>query len=206
MTFSTTLLIATSNPGKLREVRAILSGLPVEFSTLADHPGLPEAVEDAPTFEGNAERKALHYARLTHLCTLADDSGLEVDALGGEPGIRSARYAGSVRDDAANNARLIKQLVGVSEEDRTARFRCAVALATSTEVLATHSGTIEGIVVDDPRGDNGFGYDPHFFVPDHGMTTAEMPPEVKNAISHRARALTSIRPEIERLLARAERR
>lgn len=206
MTSPTTLLIATSNPGKLREVRAILSGLPVRFSTLTDHPGLPEAVEDAPTFDGNAERKALHFARLTCLWTLADDSGLEVDALGGAPGVHSARYAGSKRDDKANNAKLIAQLAGIPEKERAARFRCSVALATPTEVLAIDSGIIEGIIVDDPRGDNGFGYDPHFFVPDKGMTTAEMPPELKNAISHRARALTAIRPKIERLLALAERR
>jgi XTP/dITP diphosphohydrolase len=198
-----TLLIATSSPGKLREVLAILAGLPVKLSTLADHPGLPAAVEDADTFEGNAELKALHYARLTHLWTLADDSGLEVDALGGAPGVRSARFAGPVRDDAANNTKLITQLSGIAVEERTARFRCAVTLATPTEVMATRSGKIEGVIVDEPRGENGFGYDPHFFVPQRGMTTAEMPPEVKNSISHRARALTAIRPEIERLLAGA---
>ncbi len=198
------LLIATSNPGKLREVRAILSGLPVQFSTLCDYHGLSPAIEDAATFEENAQRKALHYARLTHTWTLADDSGLEVDALGGDPGVRSARYAGPQCDNAANNAKLVRELAGVPVERRTARFRCCVALASPSEVLATGSGTIEGVIIDEPRGSNGFGYDPHFFVPEHGMTTAEMAPEVKNAISHRARALTAVRPKIEQSFARSQ--
>jgi len=197
----TTILIATTNEGKLREARAILDGLPVQITTLADHPSFPEPIEDAPTFEGNAELKALHYAKLGGCLTLADDSGLEVDALGGEPGVRSARYAGPGCDDAANNEKLVQQLGGIQPEQRTARFRCAVALASPDEVLATASGAVEGRIVDMPRGSNGFGYDPHFFVPEFDMTTAEMSPEQKNRISHRGQAFRGIRPAIELLLA-----
>jgi XTP/dITP diphosphohydrolase len=168
--------------------------------TLADHPGLPEAVEDADTFEGNARLKALHYARLTGLWTIADDSGLEVDALDGRPGVYSSRYAGPQCDPLANNTRLITELAGIPLEKRTARFRCVVTLATARGVVATASGTVEGLIVDDPRGSNGFGYDPHFLVPELGVTTAELPPEHKNRISHRGRALAALRPEIVRLL------
>ena len=196
----TTLLIATSNRGKLREVRAVLVGLPVRLATLDDHPGIREPVEDADTFEGNAKIKALHYARATGGWTLAEDSGLEVDALGGAPGVYSARYAGPTCDSAANNARLVRELAGVSQDKRSARFRCVAALANPSEVVATASGFIEGVIIDKPRGANGFGYDPHFLVPEYGMTTGEMSPEQKNRISHRGTALRAIRPAIDRFL------
>ncbi len=199
MRTETTLLIATSNRGKLREVRAVLANMPVRLKTLADFPGIPEPIEDGVTFEENAKKKALHYADLTKCLTLADDSGLEVDALGGAPGVYSARYAGVRGDDAANNARLIAALAGVPAERRTACFHCVVALAIPDKVLAVASGMIEGLIVDDPRGCNGFGYDPHFFVPECGVTAAQMPPEQKNRISHRGRALAAIRCVIERM-------
>lgn len=195
------LLVATTNRGKLGEVRALLEGLAVEVETLASFPDVPPAVEDAETFEGNARRKALHYAKITGLVTLADDSGLEVDVLNGEPGVRSARYAGTEGDDATNNAKLIRNLRDVPLERRTARFRCVMALAKPGEVVAVAAGEVEGLIVDDRRGENGFGYDPHFLVPEFGMTTAEMPPGRKNRISHRGRALRAIRPAIERLFA-----
>jgi len=195
-----TILVATTNRGKLREVQAILTELPVKLVSLDDYPHLPEPVEDADTFEGNAERKALHYTALTGCWTLADDSGLIVDALGGEPGVHSARYAGPDCDAAANNAKLIAALADVPCEKRRARFCCSVVLASPSGVVATGSGVLEGMIVDDPRGFNGFGYDPHFFVPEYGMTTAQMPPERKNRISHRGQALRAIRPHIERLL------
>lgn len=199
------ILIATTNEGKLREVRTMLAEFPVRVTTLRDYAGLPEPVEDADTFEGNATLKALHYAKLTGCWVLADDSGLEVDALGGEPGVRSARYAASPNggrcDDSANNAKLIRHLAGVSPERRTARFCCAMALAGGDRVLGTSAGTVEGIILDEPRGANGFGYDPHFHVPEYGMTTAQMSPEQKNEMSHRGKALRAIRPVIERLLA-----
>ena len=196
----TAILFATTNAGKLREVQAILAGLAVRLESLADHPAIPPAVENADTFEGNARLKAVHCSRLTKRWTLADDSGLEVDALGGRPGVHSARYAGPEGDAAANNAKLVRELAGVPLEKRTARFRCAVVLANGSEVLATASGSWEGLIVDDPRGANGFGYDPHFFVPHYGITSAEMTAEQKNRLSHRGQAFTAICPEIGRLL------
>ncbi len=197
------LLLATSNAGKLREIRHVLAGLDVDLATLAEFAGLAEAVEDGLTFEDNAKKKALHYAALTGLWTLADDSGLEVDALGGHPGVNSARFAGPEQDPAANNAKLIAGLRDVPPEKRAARFRCALALADGRRILADASGVIEGLIIDEPRGQNGFGYDPHFLVPDLGLTTAELPPEHKNRISHRGQALRNIRSQLEALL-RAE--
>jgi len=195
-----TLLIATTNVGKLREVRAVLEGAAVRLTSLADHPGIEEAIEDGETFEENARAKALHYAQLTGGWTLADDSGLEVDALDKQPGIHSARYAGAGSDDGANNAKLMAALRGVPEHRRSARFRCSVAFANPDGVVATACGAVEGRIVDEPAGENGFGYDPHFFVPERGMTAAQMPPDLKNRISHRGQALMAIKPAIERVL------
>lgn len=194
------LLIATTNPGKLREVRQVLAELGVVLRGLDEFPPIEPPVEDGETFAANARIKALHYARHAGCWALADDSGLEVDALDGAPGVHSARYAGDDCDDRANNAKLIASLQGVPHERRTARFRCAVAVADETRVLAEASGAIEGVIIDDARGANGFGYDPHFFVPDLGKTTAELPPAEKNRISHRGQAILAIRPSIERLL------
>lgn len=195
------ILIATTNHGKLREFQALLSGLRLQLENLDDHPTLPEVVENADTFEGNARLKALHYARLTGRWTLADDSGLEVDALGGRPGVYSSRYAGPGGDAAANNAKLIRELSGVPQERRSARFICVAVLAEPSDVLATAFGRWEGVIVDEPRRHHGFGYDPHFLVPHYGITSAEMSPEQKNRLSHRGQALRAIRAEIERLLA-----
>lgn len=197
------IVLATSNRGKLREVRAVLADLPAALKGLDDFPPIPKPEETGETFDANASLKALYYAKQTGCWALADDSGLEVDALGGAPGVRSSRYAGREGDDAANNARLVAALAGMPGERRTARFRCAVALADTERVLARASGEIEGRIIDLPRGQNGFGYDPHFLVPELGVTTAELPPEQKNAISHRGRALRAIRPALERLLRTA---
>ena len=196
-----TILIATTNPGKLREVRAILAGLPIRLETLADHPPFPEPKEDADTFEGNARLKALYYARLARRLTLADDSGIEVDALDGGPGVHSSRYAGPQCNATANNAKLIEELADVPLARRTARYRCVMALASESEVVTTTSGKWEGLIVDEPRGGHGFGYDPHFLVPECGITAAEMAPDEKNRRSHRGEALVAIRSEIERILA-----
>jgi XTP/dITP diphosphohydrolase len=195
-----TILLATSNPNKVREIREVMHDLPVAWKTLADLPPVPEPVEDGETFESNAVKKALYYAEQSGLWTLADDSGLEVDALGGAPGVHSARFAGPGQDSTANNRKLVAALAGVPAERRTARFRCAMAVAAGGRVRAAASGAVEGLIIDEPRGANGFGYDPHFWIPAFGMTTAEMEPARKNAISHRGRALRTIRPMLEALL------
>ena len=205
MVAESTILIATTNKNKLREVQEILAGLSLCVATLDDHPPMPKPIEDADSFDGNARLKALHYARLTQCWTLADDSGLEVDALDGAPGVYSSRYAGANCSDAANNAKLLGRLASVPPDKRTACFRCLVALANPSEVVATASGVVAGRIIDEARGENGFGYDPHFFVPVYGMTTAEMKPELKNRISHRGQAFRAIRPALDRFLVRPTR-
>jgi len=190
------VLVATTNQGKIREVRGVLAELPLRLTTLDGYGSLPPPVEDADTFAGNACIKAVHYARRTGAWTLADDSGLEVDALGGAPGVRSSRYAGPEGDSAANNRKLLQVLAGVPDDERTARFCCVVALAGPSGVVATASGTVEGCILREIRGTQGFGYDPLFFVPAHGMTAAEMPPKLKNRISHRGQAFRAIVPAL----------
>lgn len=194
------LLLATTNPGKLREIRQMCAGRGWEWHGLDEFPHVAAAIEDGTTFAENARRKALHYAAETGLCTLADDSGLEVDCLGGAPGVHSAHYAGLPRDDAANNRRLIAALHGVPPERRTARFRCVMALARPGGILAETCGSLEGHIVDEPRGTNGFGYDPHFLVPHLARTLAELPADAKNAISHRGQALRQMLARMEELL------
>ena len=188
------LLIATHNKGKLREYRQLLADLPVTLTYL-DEVGITEDVpETGSTFAENAVQKATAYARLSGMLTLADDSGLEVDALGGAPGIHSARYAGPGASDADRIRKLLAELKDVPPERRTARFRCVIAVATPEGEVHTAEGTVEGVIVDEPRGHHGFGYDPVFFLPDRGCTMAELPPEEKNRISHRARAAERIKP------------
>lgn len=200
------ILLATGNPKKGREMREILEGSgdaagQVRWRLLSEFPGWPEPVESGSSFLDNARIKADYYAHLSGLWTIADDSGLEVDALGGEPGVRSARFAGEPANDAANNLLLIRRLAGVPAEQRSARFRCVVVLSDGRVALASAEGTVEGHIVDDPRGSNGFGYDPHFWVDSLGMTTAQMEPAVKHAISHRGQALRRLREQVLRLLA-----
>lgn len=194
------LLIATTNEGKLREVRAMLAESEIEVLSLRDVPGIPEAVEDGATFEANAAIKALHYHRACGETTLADDSGLEVDALGGAPGVYSARYAGPQCNDADNNRKLIEELGEQPGCTRTARFRCVMAMAHDGKIVATGSGSVEGLILDVPRGNMGFGYDPHFLVPSLGLTKAELPLGQKNEISHRGQALRAILPAIRQFL------
>ncbi len=197
------IVIATANPAKFREIAAVMADLPIEWVALSDLGEIPEPVEDGKTFAENARLKARYYARVSGVWALADDSGLEVDALDGRPGVYSSRYAGQACDDAANNARMVRELAGVPTDRRTARFRCVVALAGPDGVLAEAEGKIEGVIIDPPRGNNGFGYDPHFLVPSLGKTTAEISPEHKNRISHRGNALRAIRPAIEECLSAA---
>ena len=191
------ILLATRNAGKIREIRQMTTTGDWVWHGLEAFPDVPAAVEDGATFAENARHKALHYAQATGLYTLADDSGLEVDCLGGEPGVHSARYAGTPRDDTANNRKLVAALAGVPLERRTARFRCALALARSDELLIETEGVVAGLIIDEPRGDNGFGYDPHFLIPALGRTTAELPPAEKNALSHRGQALRDMLPRME---------
>ena len=182
------LLIATRNRGKMRELRQLLGGAPHEIASLDDLGIADEIEETGATFEENAALKAEGYSLLSGLLTLADDSGLEVDALGGEPGVRSARYAGADASDADRVSLLLKNLEGTGADDRTARFRCVIAIAAPGERTRLYSGVCEGRIAAEPRGDNGFGYDPVFDFPELGMTMAELPSERKNAVSHRARA------------------
>lgn len=191
------LVVATGNPGKLRELREILHDLPVNVIGLRDLPGVDEPVEDGESFAEIARDKAAYYARATGHWCLADDSGLEVDALEGRPGVHSARFAAdrvpaqAGRDviDQANNAKLLELLADVPVERRTARFVCALALAREDgEIVLETRGTVEGVIGRQPRGNNGFGYDPLFLVPDQERTTAELTAAEKSAISHRGQA------------------
>ena len=188
-----TLLLASHNAGKLREFEAMLKGFDIEFESLAAHPDVGEVEETGKTFEENARHKAREYAQRTGRWTLAEDSGLLVDALAGAPGVHSARYAGVHGDDAANNAHLIRELQGI--EDRSARYMCSIVLARPDgEVVFAVQGVCEGRIVDEPRGSGGFGYDPHFVPAGESRTNAELPPGEKNAISHRGQALRTLLP------------
>jgi XTP/dITP diphosphohydrolase len=196
------LLVATRNQGKLEEYEELLDGLPVELTYL-DGEGIVEDVEETgSTFAENAVLKAQQYALLSDLLTLADDSGLEVDALGGEPGVRSARYAGAVATDEDRYRLLLEKMKNVPPDDRSARFRCVIAVAEPGGGTYTAEGVCEGEIGFGPQGDFGFGYDPVFVLRGRGRTMAELPPEEKNRISHRARAAQAMRPTLERLVGR----
>jgi XTP/dITP diphosphohydrolase len=195
-----TLVIATKNRKKFEEMAAILAGLPAEMKSLEAFGPLPPVPETGDTFEENARVKALGYARATGQWALADDSGLEVDALEGRPGVRSSRWGGREGDDALNNQALLKALADKPRRSWTARYRCVMALATPERVLAVTEGVCEGRITDQPAGSNGFGYDPYFRVPEPGCTMAQLAPEVKNRLSHRFRALAAMRPKLEKLL------
>ena len=184
----TPLLIATTNRGKLVEYAELLAGLPFELIDLATAGIRQEIAETGSTFEENARLKAVGYARLSGHLTLADDSGLEVAALDGEPGVHSARYGGADRSDDERNRLLLERLEGVPFHNRLARFVCVIALATPDGRVETVQGTVGGVIDFAPRGSFGFGYDPIFFLLDRGVTMAELPPAEKNQISHRAQA------------------
>jgi len=194
------IVLASRNPGKVREIRAALGACGVEVRGLAeaDPDGrIAEPPEEASTFAGNARAKAAYYARATGAVALADDSGLVVDALGGAPGVLSARYAADecpaprnrAQIDAANNRKLLRELAGVPEAGRTARFVCALALSDGERILLEARGTVEGHIAAEPAGENGFGYDPLFVVAGLGRTAAELSPDRKNEISHRGKAV-----------------
>jgi len=182
------LLLATNNKGKAREYKSLLSGVPFELVTPAEVGIDTEVKEVGKSFEENARLKATTLARESQLLSLADDSGLEVEALGGEPGTLSARYAGEGASDRDRVNYLLTKLEGVPEEKRTARFRCVIAIATPEGEVELCSGECEGTIAFEPRGEGGFGYDPIFYLPELGKTMAELSPELKNRISHRGRA------------------
>ncbi len=193
------IVLATRNRGKLVELERILDGLDVQLVTM-DELGLEQAVEDGDTFEANALIKARAVVAATGLPALADDSGLEVDALDGAPGVHSARYAGEETDDIRNNTKLVAELDAIPEDERTARFVCAAALVTPDGHEEVVRGTMEGRIVDEARGTNGFGYDPHFVSVGETRTNAELTPTEKDARSHRGAAFRAIRPAVERLV------
>ena len=186
------LIVATRNPGKLKEISALLSPLQIIVRGVAEFPELPEVVEDGLTFAENATKKAATIARLAGRLTLADDSGLEVAALGGAPGIHSARYAGANADDAANNRKLLAALAPLPPEQRAAAFVCVMALCAPDGSCQTFAGRLEGRIISELRGTEGFGYDPLFVVAGQQRTLAEIPLTEKNRISHRAQALVQV--------------
>ncbi len=199
------LLIATNNPGKLREFRDLLRNLwpdfPLEIVSLSEANIALEPQESGHTFAENAVFKARLFAAHSGLPTLADDSGLEIDALGGAPGVHSARYGGTERgQDVQRIALVLQQLQNVPWPQRTARFRCVVAIALPDGRCETADGNVEGYIDWHPQGEHGFGYDPIFYLPEFGCTMAQLEPAVKNRVSHRARALQAALPLIRRLV------
>jgi len=221
------ILVASTNPGKVSEIRAMLGG-EIEWVGLGDFPGIPEIEEDGQTFAENARKKATGYAKATGLWTLADDSGLVIDALGGRPGVKSARFAGAMDKgrtfvtrasaplarfnerrvtsderriiDRKNFEKVLELLQGVPREKRSARFVCCLCLASPGKVLAETEGKLEGIIGEQPVGENGFGYDPIFFVPKLNKTVAQLAAGEKNAISHRGNAIRKLRPLLQEML------
>ena len=187
------LVIATRNAHKLKEIESIFNFQELEVSSAFDFPDIPDVVEDGDTLEANAIKKAVEIARATGCWSMADDSGLEVAALNGEPGVYSARYAGEECSATANNAKLLKELVG--KADRSARFRTVIALSDPEGNVQTVDGECLGVIIDERRGTNGFGYDPVFIPNGYSETFAEMDSSVKNTISHRARALQKAHAE-----------
>lgn len=191
------IVLASRNPGKIREIEAMLAGLGITLLSLNDYPQLPGIVEDGKSFLENALIKARVVAEATGETVLADDSGLEVDALRGAPGIYSARYAGNDADDSQNNAKLLDVLRGVPTAERGAAFRCVLVLYSPDGRYDAFEGRWEGRIAESPAGEGGFGYDPLFFLPAEGLTAAQFLPEVKNRISHRGRAFAKLREKLQ---------
>jgi len=194
------LLLATSNPGKIREYRFLLDSPGYQMTTLAEEGITRVVTESGNNYEENARLKAITYAKLSQLIALADDSGLEVDALNGEPGIQSARFAGETATDAERVSLLLARLNDVPCEQRTARFKCVIAIATPGGHSELCYGECQGMIAIEAKGKNGFGYDPIFLLPETGKTMAELTLEIKNQISHRARASQQARQVLQRHL------
>ena len=198
------LVIATKNENKLAEFREILKDSKVEIKSLADFGPIPEVIEDGATFDDNAYKKAHHTARVLGLPAIADDSGLVVDALGGSPGVYSARYAGENATDTENCTKLLQELSG--KKDRKAHFSCVLSIAVPSGPALTYEGRCDGIILEEPRGTSGFGYDPLFYFEEYGKTFAELSMKEKNKVSHRGRALEEVKSEITMIVKWLEQR
>lgn len=191
-------VIASRNEGKIKEIRNALHGLDIELKTLADFPDIPDVEEDGKTFEENAVKKARTIFEHTKITTIADDSGLEVVYLKYEPGVHSKRFSGENATDVQNNEKLLKELGGLDIADRKARFRCVITMYNPFINELTFEGKCEGYVIEEPKGENGFGYDPLFVPEGYHKTFAELDLVTKNKISHRGRALSNLREYLER--------
>lgn len=198
------LVLATNNKGKVKELAEMLNPLGLQVVPIGEYPGFQEVEEDGETFADNAIKKAVAAAEFTGELSLADDSGLEADALNGAPGVHSARFAGEFKDDAANNRKLLKLLEDVPDEKRTGRFRCVIAIAEPHGRVHTAEGACEGIILRELKGEGGFGYDPLFYVPTYKQTFAEIDLEQKNSISHRGKALRKAVEILNRLYVNRE--
>ncbi|HJV44498.1 MAG TPA: XTP/dITP diphosphatase [Bacillota bacterium] len=194
------IVLATRNKGKIKELREMLAKYQVEVLGLDDFPQTPEVEEDGLTFEHNAIKKAQTISDYLMLPALADDSGVEVDALGGQPGVFSARFAGNHATDEQNNRKIIEAIRDIPESERSARFRCVLALAVPGKEVWTCDGVCEGVIITEPQGTNGFGYDPLFFLPKFGLTMAQLSSEGKNQISHRGKAVRNFIEHIHELI------
>ena len=194
------IVIATRNSGKLREIEAILAPLGLKILSLRDFPGIPEIIEDGQTFEENAVKKAAAVSRQAGRMAVADDSGLAVDALQGRPGVFSSRYAGEEATDAERYQKLLKEMAGTPPGKRGAAFICAMAVAATDGKAETVVGQCRGEIALAPKGSHGFGYDPVFYLPERGKTMAELEPEIKNRISHRALALEKLKQVLPKFL------
>lgn len=192
------IVLATRNANKVKEFREILKDFQVEIRSLDDFGPIPEAIEDGDTFDENAYKKALHTAKILGIPAIADDSGLSVDALDGRPGVYSARYSGENATDQSNCDKLLQELKNM--KNRTARFHCVVSIAVPSGPALTYEGSCEGVILEEKRGESGFGYDPLFYFEEYGKTFAELSMAEKNKVSHRGKALTDLKEEMPKVI------
>jgi len=195
---TTMIVLATSNKHKVREFREMLKGYDVDLRSLEDFGPIPEPIEDGETFDDNAYKKALHTAKVLGIPAIADDSGLSVNALGGRPGVYSARYAGSNASDSDNCRKLLQEMDAV--DDRRASFHCVISIAVPSGPALTYEGSCDGEILREKRGESGFGYDPLFYFPEFGKTFAELSMAEKNSVSHRGKALAELRQELPKVM------
>ena len=191
------LIVATKNKGKLKEIKELLKEFDLKVTSLAEYPDVPEIVEDGKDFYENALIKARTVARHTGKLVLGEDSGIEVEYLNNDPGLYSARFAVEDATDVDNNAKLMRELDGVPKEKRKARYRCFVAMLDGEKIVGVVDGRCEGYITTEPHGENGFGYDPYFFIEEYGKTFGELDPAIKSKISHRAKALVKVKELIK---------